>query len=190
MTGVSNVYIRDVKELIQVIESGNAITYLFFWGHQPAKDGSITKSCLSNWYHAPFTRDGLTYLTAEHYMMAKKALLFNDAQAYQEILRAKTPKEAKELGRKVSGYIDEIWNVHRQNIVITGNEAKFSQHPELKQFLLSTQNTVLVEASPYDPIWGIGMAAGEENIENPKTWKGLNLLGFALMEVRNRLNTG
>jgi ribA/ribD-fused uncharacterized protein len=189
MLGAPNVYIRDVEELIRFVESGNQVTYLFFWGHQPAKDGSITKSCLSNWYQASFISDGIMYPTTEHYMMAKKALLFEDSQTYQEILHAKTPKEAKALGRKVNGYIDEIWTVHRKKIVVAGNEAKFTQHPELKQFLLSTQNSVLVEASPYDRIWGIGMAAREQNIENPKAWKGLNLLGFALMDVRNRLNT-
>jgi ribA/ribD-fused uncharacterized protein len=181
--------LRDIEGLIQFVELGNTVTYLFFWGHQPSNDGSITKSCLSNWYRAPFTSDGITYPTTEHYMMAKKALLFEDTQTYQEILHVNSPKEAKTLGRKVNGYIDEIWKEHRQNIVITGNEAKFSQHPELKQFLLSTQSTVLVESSPYDQIWGIGMAAEEQNIEDPKAWKGLNLLGFALMEVRNRLRT-
>jgi ribA/ribD-fused uncharacterized protein len=189
MLDASNMYIQNMEELIRLVESGKKVTYLFFWGHQPTMDGSITNSCLSNWYQAPFASDGIIYPTTEHYMMAKKALLFHDPQTYQEILEAKTPKEAKELGRKVNGYRDEVWNVHRQEIVVAGNEAKFSQHPDLKQFLLSTRNTVLVEASPYDRIWGIGMAADQQDIDNPKAWKGLNLLGFALMEVRNRLDT-
>jgi ribA/ribD-fused uncharacterized protein len=180
---------RSIEELIQFVDGGNRVTYLFFWGHQPEKNGTVSKSCLSYWYPAIFTLNDITYATTEHYIMAQKAKLFGDTQTHQAILNAKTPKEAKALGRKVTGFIEDIWNTHRIDIMVTGNEAKFSQHQELKQFLLSTGNTILVEASPYDTIWGIGMGVDHPHIENPKAWKGLNLLGFALMEVRTRLQT-
>lgn len=180
---------RSIEELIRFVDGGNHVTYLFFWGHQPEKNGTISKSCLSNWYPAQFTLNGITYATTEHYMMAQKAQLFGDTRMYQTILNAKTPKEAKALGRKVTGFREEIWNTHRIDIMVAGNEAKFFQHHEMKHFLLSTHDAILVEASPYDRIWGIGMSVDNPDIENPKAWKGLNLLGFALMEVRSRLQT-
>ncbi|MFV9504877.1 MAG: NADAR family protein [Oscillochloridaceae bacterium umkhey_bin13] len=179
--------IRSIEELIRFVDGGNKVTYLFFWGHQPETHGMVSKSCLSNWYPAVFTLNGITYATTEHYMMAHKATLFGDTQSYQAILNAKTPKEAKALGREVTGFREELWNAHRIDIMVTGNEAKFSQHHDMKEFLLSTHEAILVEASPYDRIWGIGMSVDHPKIEDPKAWKGLNLLGFALMEVRRRL---
>jgi ribA/ribD-fused uncharacterized protein len=179
--------VRNIEELIRFVDGGNHVTYLFFWGHQPEKNGTVSKSCLSNWYPATFTLNDITYATTEHYMMAHKAKLFGDTRMYHAILNAKTPKEAKALGRKAIGFIEETWNTHRIEIMVTGNEAKFSQHHDMKEFLLSTNNAILVEASPYDRIWGIGMSVNNPHIEDPKAWNGLNLLGFALMEVRSRL---
>lgn len=178
---------RNTKELIRFIDCGNHVRFLFFWGHQANKYEPISKSCLSNWYPATFTLDNVTYSTTEHYMMAQKAKLFGDMQMYNRILNTKTPREAKSLGRKVAGFNEETWISHRMDIMVKGNEAKFSQNDELKGFLLSTSDAVLVEASPYDQIWGIGMSVDNPKIEDPKAWKGLNLLGFALMEVRSRL---
>lgn len=104
------------------------------------------------------------------------------------ILGAKTPAEAKKLGRRVKNFVPDIWNEHKFRLVTEGNYHKFSQHPELKTFLLNTGDRVLVEASPVDNIWGIGLAANTHGIENPSTWKGDNLLGYALMTVRDILN--
>jgi ribA/ribD-fused uncharacterized protein len=179
--------IRSVKELIQFTQTGKRVKYVFFWGHRQQQSGHISKSCLSNWYPAPFTVKGILYPTTEHYMMAQKALLFEDTATYTRILKAKTPGEAKKLGRSVQGFDEDTWTQHRVEIVVQGNEAKFSQHDALKTYLLSTQERILVEASPRDRIWGIGMAADDPHIENPNAWNGLNLLGFALMEVRSRL---
>ena len=179
--------ITDIDTLLAVIQGGKPVEYLFFWGHHQRKDGRISKSCLSNWYPAAFTVEGVHYATTEHYMMAHKAKLFRDTTSYHNILAVKTPKEAKTLGRNVQGFHEATWNEHRVDIVVTGNLAKFSQHAPLKQYLLSTGEKVLVEASPYDRIWGIGMSADAPNITEPETWQGLNLLGFALMEVRHRL---
>lgn len=120
-------------------------------------------------------------------MMAEKARLFKDEEILKEILQSKHPKQIKELGRKVRNFDEEVWKKKRYSIILNGNYAKFLQNEGQRQFLIGTKNRVLVEASPYDKIWGIGMAADDENIENPLEWKGLNLLGFALMEVRDEL---
>lgn len=127
-------------------------------------------------------------MTAEHYMMYSKAILFGDQVAAQKILLAKNPGEAKATGREVAGFDQQTWTERRFDIVVSGNLAKFSTYPELKQFLINTGKRVLVEASPVDKIWGIGLAENDANCENPKRWNGLNLLGFALMEVRDQLS--
>jgi ribA/ribD-fused uncharacterized protein len=174
-----------MKYNIQNINPNNK--FLFFWGHQPSKDGIITKTCFSQWWQSPFTVDGVEYKTAEHWMMAKKALLFGDQETLVKILLCKSPAEAKKLGREVKNYQDKLWLENRYEIVKEGNFHKFSQNYDLKTFLLNTNERVIVEASPVDPIWGIGMASDDKDINNPKQWKGLNLLGFALMEVRDQL---
>lgn len=161
--------------------------FLFFWGHQPSKDGIITKTCFSQWWVSPFVVDGITYKTAEHWMMAKKAELFNDNEILEKIIQANSPAEAKKLGREVRDYHDALWLANRYEIVRQGNFYKFSQHSDLKAFLVNTKERVLVEASPVDAIWGIGMTSDHKDIQNPEKWKGLNLLGFALMEVREEL---
>jgi len=178
---------RSVQELVQVVARGIRPKYVFFWSHRPKVLGRVDHSCLSNWFPTRFTLNGLEYPTTEHYMMAEKARLFGDEINRQQILRAKSPSEAKSLGRKVSHFDEGIWKEQRFEIVVTGNEAKFLQNEELGVFLRRTSSKVLVEASPQDRIWGIGMGKNHEKAENPLQWKGLNLLGFALMEVRERL---
>ncbi len=120
-------------------------------------------------------------------MMAAKARLFGDSPSLDKILTSKHPKQAKDLGRSVAGFDEAAWVNHRFEIVIAANEAKFRQNPQLAQFLVSTGSRVLVEASPVDRIWGIGMAADDRRATSPLQWRGLNLLGFALMEVRERI---
>ena len=174
-----------MKYTIENINPNNK--FLFFWGHQPSKDGTITKTCFSQWWESSFVVNGIEFKSAEHWMMAKKALLFNDKENFQKIIEVKSPAEAKKLGREVQNYNDEIWLQNRYSIVKEGNFHKFSQHSNLKEFLLTTNDRVLVEASPVDAIWGIGMASDHSNANHPKKWRGLNLLGFALMEVRDEL---
>jgi ribA/ribD-fused uncharacterized protein len=176
------------KEALMIaIDQGLAPEYLFFWGHQKAKDGSIIKSCLSQWWQSPFVVEGVNYATAEHYMMVEKARLFGDEGIIPSILHAETPKEAKALGRKISGFDNAVWLENRVPIVTSGNLAKFSQKAVLQRFLLETVDRVLVEASPVDAIWGIGLAEEEPQATIPSQWKGLNLLGFALMDVREQI---
>jgi ribA/ribD-fused uncharacterized protein len=176
--------IRDKDSLIAAMHGGAAPKWLFFWGHQPPGDGSVSKSCFSQWWPAAFEIDGARYPTAEHFMMAEKARLFGDEATRQEILTAKHPRQAKMLGRKIAGFEESRWNEARFGIVVRGNLAKFGQHADLRQFLLGTGQRVLVEASPVDSIWGIGLAADDPLASQPASWPGLNLLGFALMEVR------
>ncbi len=163
------------------------LKFLLFWGHQPNEDGSLSKSCFSQWWMAPFEVDGVVYKTAEHWMMAEKARMFNDESCRQHIIKSDTPAEAKKKGRLISSFDPVIWDKEKFDIVVTGNFHKFSNNVQLASFLLDTGNKVIVEASPVDNIWGIGMAANDPLVENPKQWKGENLLGYALMEVRDKL---
>jgi len=180
---------KSKLDLINYINQENQVEYLFFWGHQPNQDGSINKSCLSQWYEARFKLDGIHYQTAEHYMMAEKARLFNDEDILPQIIAAKNPGSAKKLGRKVKQFNQEKWIDNRFEIVIKGNVEKFRQNPELEQFLINTGSKILVEASPNDGIWGIGLEQTNPDCLNLYKWQGLNLLGFALMEARNILNS-
>jgi ribA/ribD-fused uncharacterized protein len=120
-------------------------------------------------------------------MMAEKARLFHDEATRALILQASHPDQAKKLGRRVQNFDEARWNAVRFEVVVRGNAAKFSQHPELRQYLLQTAPCVFVEASPVDAIWGIGLAQDHPNATNPAEWRGLNLLGFALMKVRDQL---
>ncbi|MCP2165644.1 NADAR family protein [Goodfellowiella coeruleoviolacea] len=180
--------VRAVADLLAVIRAGVRPKYVFFWGHQPGRD--VGASCLSQWWPAEFTVGGHTYPSAEHHMMAAKAELFGDTETAARIRRAAHPGEAKALGRQVRGFVEQRWVDRRFEIVVAGNLAKFGQHAELRAFLLGTGDRVLVEASPLDRIWGIGLAAGDERAGEPEAWQGQNLLGFALMEVRDRLRAG
>ncbi|HEX3007233.1 MAG TPA: NADAR family protein, partial [Bacteroidales bacterium] len=176
-----------LEELIKEHQSGERIKYLFFWGHTPAKDQKVGPFCFSQWFSSPFIVDGVTYPTAEHWMMAGKARLFGDTEIASRILSSGNPGEVKKLGRQIRGFDEDTWVAHRFEIVVEGNYHKFSQSSDLKEYLLDTNDRVLVEASPVDNIWGIGIAKNSPVIEDPTQWLGLNLLGFALMEVRKRL---
>jgi len=174
------------EKIIERIESGENLKYLLFWGHQ--KSGQITKSCFSQWYESEFEVNGIKYLTAEHYMMAEKALLFGDKKNHQKIIESEKAGEVKEFGRKVQNFNQRVWEENRFEIVVRGNFHKFSQNEELSEFIKNTKDQILVEASPVDKIWGIGLAQNDENAEIPYFWNGLNLLGYALMEARDILN--
>lgn len=180
--------VRSRAELAALTASGVRPRYLMFWGHRPPRDGGVGSGCLSQWWPSAFTVDGVEYASAEHWMMAGKARLFGDEEALGRILAARTPAEAKKLGRLVRGFDQEVWERERFPLVVEGNVAKFGRDDGLRAYLLGTARRVLVEASPLDRVWGIGLAADDERAADPDRWRGLNLLGFALMEARQRLS--
>ena len=179
--------IYDIPSIIKRFDSGEYLEYVFFWGHQ-STSSLLTKACLSQWYPCVFDVDGITYNCAEQYMMSEKARLFEDNATLAKILASSDPKIIKAIGREVKNFNVKKWASESKDIVIKGNMHKFAQNIELKGFLLHTDNKILVEASPYDTIWGIGMKESEKGVMNPHNWKGFNKLGFALMEVRDRLS--
>jgi ribA/ribD-fused uncharacterized protein len=176
-----------VTDLCGRFNAGETFSFLYFWGHRPRRDGQMSSSCFSQWFEASFEIDGVRYAAAEHFMMAEKARLFGDTETLARILVADTPGAAKAFGRQVKGYEEAAWEARRFDAVVEGNLAKFSQNAALAAFLRSTGNQVLVEASPVDAVWGIGLAGDAPNAQDPNTWQGLNLLGFALGVVRDRL---
>lgn len=175
----------NLQALIDKPDGYKREDFIFFWSGRKGK--KVTKNCFSQWYPSEFVVDGVAYYFAEQYMMAKKALLFKDYDTLSKILSSNDPKVIKQLGREVRNFDPNVWNQHKYEIVVEGNMAKFSQNPELKKFLESTGHKILVEASPYDRIWGIGLKDTSELVADPSKWRGQNLLGFALMEVRDNL---
>jgi ribA/ribD-fused uncharacterized protein len=146
------------------------------------------ESPLSNWHPSAFTVKGVHFPNVEAMFMYAKAMLFGDKDVARQILETSDPRAQKALGRKVQGFDEAVWAERRNNIVFSGCHAKFSQNPSLKQFLLDTGDTELVEASPYDQIWGVGLAATDPKIHDKSLWRGLNLLGEVLMQVRHKLS--
>jgi ribA/ribD-fused uncharacterized protein len=139
------------------------------------------------WTECEFIVSDQKYCTAEQYMMAEKARLFGDEDIRMKILQTIVPSEQKALGRKVSNFDEEIWKKNCLDIVVRGNLAKFKQNAEMYNILLKTGSKMIVEASPLDKIWGIGLAPDDPKALNPANWKGENLLGKALMKVRDIL---
>jgi len=177
----------DIENLRNAHLKGKSFKFLFFWGHTPPRHGGVDKSCFSQWWMSPFVVEGTKYSCAEQYMMAEKARLFGDDDMLGAILQAKHPKEMKAFGRAVRNFDKDVWESQCYGIVKRGSLAKFTQSPQLGDYLKSTKNRILVEASPRDRIWGIGMGQSNPDVENPMKWRGRNLLGFALTEARDEL---
>jgi ribA/ribD-fused uncharacterized protein len=154
--------------------------FSFFWQ---------SDSPFSQWHLSSFTVNNVEYNCAEQYMMHQKALLFEDTVIANKVMNTKSPKSQKALGRKVSNFDDDVWNRHCVDIVYKGNYAKFSQNEKLKETILSLRHKdrELVEASPVDKIWGIGMADTDDGVKQRANWKGKNLLGKILTCVRDEL---
>jgi ribA/ribD-fused uncharacterized protein len=152
-------------------------THIYFWG-----------SIYSQWAKTTFNDESdRVFSTAEQFMMHRKALLFGDTAVAEQILRTNDPKKQKALGRQVKGFNDDLWNANKLEIVIKGNLLKFSQNEELKTKLLATGDKILVEGSPYDKIWGVGLKWDDPKILDEANWQGENLLGKALIAVRSKL---
>jgi ribA/ribD-fused uncharacterized protein len=158
--------------------------YIYFWSEHDEKYG-----CFSQWYKSDFVEDGHIYNCCEQYMMVKKAQLFNchgdNLQILKMILIETSAKKMKSLGRKVKNFNEEKWNNWKYNIVLSANRLKFSQNDKILDTLLSTDGNIVAEASPYDNIWGIGVRAKKGLTKSG--WKGENLLGQVLMQVRSEL---
>lgn len=175
-----------VETIKEIVGCNHDVPIIYFWGHirNPKK---VTAACLSQWYDCRFEVDGVQYHTTEQYMMASKARLFGDDEILKEIMFADTPFDYKKLGRRIRGFVAETWDAEKYDIVVEGNKAKFSQNLVLKKFLLSTENAILAEASPYDTVWGIGLDKEHAQKGGVGQWQGENLLGCALMDVRDYL---
>lgn len=142
---------------------------------------------LSQWHRAHFTMDGQDFTCAEQYMMYRKALLFGDELMAGKILEATKPFDHKRMGQQVRDFDEAAWADAREDLVLDGNRAKFGQNPGLARRLISTDGTILAEANPRDEIWGIGLSEDDSRAQHPNQWRGLNLLGNILMEVRREL---
>jgi hypothetical protein len=153
-------------------------THVFFWN-----------SIYSQWYTTPnqFEENGITYTNAEKYMMCKKAEVFGAHDILFEMLKTDNPRVIKQLGRAISNFTDEKWDKHKMDVVTQGNVLKFDQNPNLLEILREHKDKIIVEASPQDPIWGIGMHWDNDLILNEKNWKGQNLLGECIMRARTIL---
>lgn len=145
------------------------------------------KGPFSQWFKRKFTVAGIEYNCMEQYMMAHKALCFNDMDRYEFIMGSNSPWDHKLHGRMVTPYDDAVWSAARFNIVVEGGYHKFSQHEDLKQLLIDTGDKIIVEASPIDPIWGIGIGMDDPKRFDETKWAGQNLLGKALMQNRKKI---
>lgn len=184
---------RFHQDLCQRYLRGERPEFFFFWGHNPGKGlrpGEVDKSCLSQWHATLFEVDGRRFATAEHFMMYAKADLFGDEAIKRKIFESDDPRIAKALGKAVQGFDEEVWKANRYPIVLKGSMAKFSQNEAARNFLLQIGQKILVEASPYDGVWGIKLDASDPLASDPTQWRGPNLLGFALTETRQRLSLG
>ncbi|PPJ50641.1 hypothetical protein CBER1_05248 [Cercospora berteroae] len=175
----------DSKAVTKAEDTTSSPSLVFFWKPTQAH------GYLGQWHMSSFTDPSTnqTYNCAEQYMMYHKAILFNDLDIASQLLETDSPRQQKSLGAKVKNFNDKVWNKEKSNIVENGNWLKFTQNEELKTWLLSTGESELVEASPYDRIWGIGFTAGDAVKVERSLW-GENLLGEALMRVRDRLRAG
>ena len=170
--------ILSVKQMKEI--NANVNEAIFFYG-----------GYFSQFYPTKFQdEEGVVYQTTEQFMMAKKSLLFNDLDTYPLIMATYNPMECKILGRHVKGFDDRIWKKHMEEIVFKGNMLKFTQNSELLTFMLSTRNRYLVESSPSDLRWGIGLSETDKRRFDVRNWRGENLLGIALMKVRNKIQEG
>jgi len=150
--------------------------YVFFWG-----------GVCSQWYPSKFTIDCVEYTSAEQYMMAKKALLFNDDISYDEIMETDKPMTQKAIGKRVKNFDKDKWEAFCRDYVFEGNYAKFTQNPKMLEELLTYGDRDIVEASPEDKIWGIGLHESDPKVHDPSKWEGTNWLGLAIMRVRDTL---
>lgn len=175
-----------VEALAQVTAAGAQPTFLTFpdWGGEPPS------GALAPWAPTPFETHAGYFGSAEHHFMHGKALLFGDHAAAAKILRAVSAGQARELGRRVAGFREEVWMAERARVMDEANRAKFFALPKLAAYLSSTWPAVLVQSSALDTVWSSGLDLGDPFLPHPGRWPGRNLVGFSLMKVREALRTG
>lgn len=178
----------DIDELRRRELNGEPFELLFFGAQRPLPSGKIGTSCLSQLWPSPFEVDGDTYATAEHYVMVGKARLFGDEAMAAHILKTSAPEEAIALGREVRGFDRATWMAVRHDLIVAANRAKFTSRPELGVYLTHhTGQKILVHTNSGELVWGIGLASNDIRARSPIAWPGRNILGFALMDVRDEL---
>jgi len=153
-------------------------THVFFWN-----------SIYSQWYTTSnqFEEDGVVYSNAEKYMMCKKSEVFGATDILEQMLATDNPRLIKQLGRQISNFSDEVWDQHKMQIVTQGNVLKFGQNPDLLEILKEHKDKIIVEASPQDRIWGIGLHWDNDDVLDENKWRGQNLLGECIMRARKIL---
>ena len=166
-----------------------------FFENIPEREKIVTKNCFSNWYLDSFRVNGRTYSCVEQFMMEKKALLFGDPGSAELIMQESDPANIKKIGRGIKNFDDEKWNRFKSRIVLTACWFKFAGSPDLREYILSTGNSLPVEMNPGDKIWGSSLAIDDPDRDDPAKWPGSNLLGTILVNVRDELrrvrkNTG
>lgn len=173
----------NVEALAQAVRSGAQPDYLCFpdWG------GAPPLGWLAPWSPTPFETAAGVFGSGEHHFMRGKALLFGDKEVATKIVRAKSAGQARELGRRVSGFREDLWIRERGRVMDNANRAKFSALPELAAYLLSTWPAVLVQTGALDHVWSAGLDLGDTFLSRPDRWPGQNLVGFSLMRVREEL---
>lgn len=147
--------------------------YFFFWKHR-----------LSQWHIVEFTVMGVTYNCCEQYMMTQKAILMKDSESAKVILEEKNPAMHQKLGRKIKNFDQKLWDKNKYTIVLTGNLARFTQSQKCRELLLATGDKEICESSPYDLVWGCGLSQEDPRILDKNNWRGENLLGMILTQVR------
>ena len=185
----------NIEWLIDQVEKGAPLKYVTFWKADEGEENNV----FSQWYRGnPIVINGRSYITAEQYMMSEKALLFNDLDMYRAIMNEPDPDKCKKLGRQVKGFVGHVWEAAFREIIFHGNLGKLQSDIEIVDALLETGKAVLIEASPYDDIYGAGMK--KEDLLNPdgtlktlpqnwhkkgSTRQAENNLGFILMGIRD-----
>ena len=149
-----------------------------------------SRSRLSNFYICAFVIGDIRYNCSEQYYMAEKARYFGDEEMEKKILVSKKPHVHKAYGRKVRGFTEKAWKKRREGAMLEALRAKFTQDAYLREYLINTGDKILCEASPHDLVWGVGLRCNDPDVKDPKKWRGKNLLGKLLMQVRSELLAG